>query len=243
MECRAFWRAKWGNRRDECEDACSANSLFGRFAVADGASESAYAGSWATWLVEHFVKESTGPVESWLETLPGIQAGWMAGFEGRELPWYSEAKLQHGAFATFLGLIVTDDVSDAATWEAIAIGDSCLFHTRGEQLLSVFPVTQADQFTNSPRLLGSRTAVSEIRANRLRSARGELQRDDRLWLMTDALAHWCLTEHQAARNPWQPLDALREAEFAEEDFANWIDQLRDNRQIHNDDVTLLAVWR
>jgi hypothetical protein len=243
MEYRALWQAKRGNRPEEYEDACSANSLRGRFAVADGASESAYAGSWATWLVEHFVKEGTGPVESWLDALSGVQTQWMAGFESRELPWYSEAKLQHGAFATFLGVVVGDDASDTVAWEAISVGDSCLFHTRGDQLLSVFPVTEPVQFTNSPRLLGSRTAVSEIRTHRLSTARGEMQPDDRLWLMTDALAHWCLTEHQAARNPWQPLDALREAEFAEEDFANWIDQLRDNRQIHNDDVTLLAVWR
>jgi hypothetical protein len=133
MEFREFWLPKRGNRRDEWEDAWSANTLRGRFAVADGAADSAYAGSWARCVVEHFVKQGTGPAESWVDVVPAVQAEWMAQFQDRQLPWYAEAKLQHGAFATFLGLAVDRDDSGATTWEAIAIGDSCLFQTCGEE--------------------------------------------------------------------------------------------------------------
>jgi hypothetical protein len=107
MEFREFWLPKRGNRRDEWEDAWSANTLRGRFAVADGAADSAYAGSWARCVVEHFVKQGTGPPESWVDAVPAVQAEWMAQFQDRQLPWYAEAKLQHGAFATFLGLATT----------------------------------------------------------------------------------------------------------------------------------------
>ena len=242
MEYRALWRSKKDQLPEECDDAWAANSMRGRFAVADGATGSAYAGSWAKHLVQHF-KEHAEAVEDWLDLLPDLQAGWMSRFEGRELPWYSEHKLQLGAFATFLGLVFQDVSSRTLRWEAIAVGDSCLFHTRGKELLAVFPVNDAQQFNNSPHLLGSRSAVSEIRAHRLSKAQGELKADDRLWLMTDALAQWCLAEHAASRDPWEPLESLREAEFAEDDFAVWIDELRDNQQIHDDDVTLMAIWR
>lgn len=241
MDHRAFWLPKRGNRPDECEDAWSANSMRGRFAVADGAAESAFARSWAQCLVDRF-KDASGTGESWVDALPAIQSQWAAAFHGQQLPWYAEAKLQQGAFATFLGLIVGAEGSTARWWEAIAVGDSCLFQTRGAKLMAAFPLTAAEQFSNSPHLLGSRTPVTEIRTRRLRTTRGVGQANDRFWLMTDALAQWWLAEHQAARRPWESLEPLLLPADAEEDFAAWIEDLRDRQQIRNDDVTLLAIW-
>jgi hypothetical protein len=59
---------------------------------------------------------------------------------------------------------------------------------------------------------------------------------DVLLLMTDALAHWFLTEAEAGRRPWETLAAR-----TDEDFAPWLDGLRQARQLRNDDVTLVSI--
>ncbi len=242
MQYRALWLERQGNHPDQWEDAFSVDADRGRFAIADGATESAYAKSWAQCLVDDFVTRSTENPRDWIETVPQLQAAWAARFRGVSLPWYAEAKLRHGAFSTLLGLTLTPGDASTAHWQAIAIGDSCLFQCREGTLRSVFPLESAKQFHNHPHLLGSRTTINEIRTHRLCVAHGQINADDRLWLMSDALAQWCLTEHEASRNPWPLLESLLPLESATERFANWINELRDLQQIRNDDVTLLGIW-
>ena len=43
---RPFRLQKRGNRLDEYEDACAGDATLGRFAIADGATESSFAGQW-----------------------------------------------------------------------------------------------------------------------------------------------------------------------------------------------------
>ena len=57
LRCRSFALPKKGNSSSECEDALSFNCERGRFAVADGVSESAFAGEWASLLCASFVAE------------------------------------------------------------------------------------------------------------------------------------------------------------------------------------------
>ena len=65
--------------------------------------------------------------------------------------------------------------------------------------------------------------------------------------MTDALAKWCLTEHEAGGDPWRELESLsrlatgRGAGGEGDPFAPWIESLRDSGRLLNDDVTLLAI--
>ncbi|MFV1968041.1 MAG: hypothetical protein ACC628_21660, partial [Pirellulaceae bacterium] len=55
MDFQAFWLTKRGNCPDEWEDAFQADASAGRFALADGATDSVYAQSWGQCLVDHFV--------------------------------------------------------------------------------------------------------------------------------------------------------------------------------------------
>src|SRR3954451_2851633 len=105
LHSRAFAVPKGGHAADECEDALACNNPAGRFAVADGASESIYAGEWARLLCEAFVADAAagdgnGP---WLglaqKRLPAL-------VHGRPAPWHVAEKLEDGAFAKFLGLVV-----------------------------------------------------------------------------------------------------------------------------------------
>src|SRR5262245_47644955 len=96
------WRVlrlpKDGNSDSEYEDAWAANPVGGRFAVADGASESAFAGLWARLLVEGFLTaRRPRDLRDWLGDARGQ---WSAEVMGLKLPWYVEMKREQGAFAT-----------------------------------------------------------------------------------------------------------------------------------------------
>jgi hypothetical protein len=223
--CQALCLPKRGHTADEFEDAFALDAAAGRFAVADGASESSFAGLWARLLVDGFVR----PAPGWLEA---ARRSWAAHVDGQPLPWYAEAKRDAGAFATLLGLTLID-----GRWHALAVGDACLFQVRGDELIAAFPLRRSTEFGNRPRLLGSRPpgAGDDERHD---EGRGDWQAGDRFLLMTDALAQWFLRRHEAGDRPWQELSRLAEATA---EFAAWVEDRRRQDGLHNDDVTLVVI--
>jgi hypothetical protein len=237
IRCVTFSEPKRGSGPKEYEDACAGNLALGRFAVADGATESAYAGVWARLLVDEFVSTGAAELDSWGAWLPTVQSRWEAAVGEQPLPWYAEIKWQQGAFATFLGVVLRPP-----RWHALAVGDSCLFHIRSQRLHQAFPVAHACDFTNTPWLVGSRDCSAQMLAQRSLHHEGEFQAGDRLWLMTDALAQWFLQIAELGHRPWELLEPLLHLPDAASNFKAWITTLREARQIRNDDVTLMAVW-
>jgi hypothetical protein len=222
---------------EECQDAAAADAARGCFAVADGASESAHAGLWARLLVEGFVAAG-GDDDDGAGWLPAAQERWSAAAPraagAAELPWYLEAGVRQGAFATFLGLAV-----DEAGWRALAVGDSCLFHVRGDELVQAFPVASSADFGNAPWLIGTRTVAADLARSHARRQRGDWRPGDRLWLMTDALAQWFLSDAEAGRRPWWAVSHILGGGASA--FAGWVEDMRGLRRLRNDDVTLLSV--
>jgi hypothetical protein len=152
------------------------------------------------------------------------------------MPWYLEAGLIQGAFATFLSLVI-----EKRRWYAVAVGDSCLFQVRRDELIRSFPVTRAADFSNAPWLVGSRTSPREVPHKNGLQQMGDCQAGDRLWLMTDALAQWFLNQAESGAKPWQALTHASNDTSSQQSFAAWIEELRSAGQLRNDDVTLLAV--
>jgi hypothetical protein len=239
---RAFWLAQQGNSPAEYQDAFADNAAAGRYAVADGVTQSGFARSWARLLVAAFVADSAAP-EAFVARLSELQARWREGLPA-SLDWLAEEKAQGGAFATFLGVTMTAS-ADGATheWQAVAIGDACLFHTRENRLLDAFPLDRSEEFTNVPRSLGSRAAIAGYWEKHAGHRRGRALPGDRLWLATDALAQWCLGECEAGFPPWGEMQLLCAEEEGDAHFVAWIGGLRDRpaRRLRNDDVTLLAI--
>jgi hypothetical protein len=224
---------KRGHALDEYEDACAGNAAAGRFAVADGATESSFAAEWARLLVERFVAEPTG---GWSDWLPTLRQRWAAEVGGRDLPWYAEAKFEQGAFATFLGVAM--EVRQAqGRWRAVAVGDSCLFHIRQDRLLRAFPLTRSADFGSHPDLVRSRPPDRPSRRPKRRRARGTWEPHDRLLLMTDALAQWFLKQAEQGEQPWRSVEESK----TDVDFGAWVEDLRDRGELRNDDVTLLTI--
>src|SRR5260370_22536812 len=130
----AFAVSKRGNSADEYEDAFAANPVKGRFAIADGASESFFAALWAKLLVDGFTRMSPRRVskKDWLKSQ---RAKWWSEVEALALPWYAEAKRELGAAATFLGLTLkTSRKPGAGVWLTSAGGGCwCVTNWSNEQ--------------------------------------------------------------------------------------------------------------
>ena len=212
----------------------------GRYALADGATESCFAGLWAKLLVEGFVHQGAGERRAMAEVASGRQAQWDANVRGRTLPWYAEPGVRQGAFAAFLGIVLARPSPASREWQAVAVGDTCLLHTRGRTLLRAFPIGHSRQFNNAPNLVGARMTPERVLEMESLWIEGRGKPGDRLWAMTDALASWYLAEHEAGGNPWSHLESLLSSPDGQQ-FAEWIEGLRDAGRLRNDDVTLLAI--
>jgi len=222
---------KHGNSAEEFEDAFACNEQAGKFAIADGASESICAGEWARLLCEAYVAGTSNGAEigSWL---PGAQKRWRKLVADQPADWHVQEKLRDGAFSTLLGIQIETTGESAGRWRALAIGDSCLFLVRGDALRGSFPIERAADFGTRPNLIGSRQR-EHLRAS---VVSGTLHPGDHLLLMTDALAEWFHARTEAGAKPWQELEELTSIRFPD-----WVSKRRSDHSLKNDDVTMVVI--
>lgn len=246
---RGFWLPKAGNRPVEYEDAAlprkaSKRSINDkpRFAVADGATETAFSGLWARQLVSAFVRKRLGlPADA--NELLQVRRKWAATVRKRPLPWYLEEAITRGAYAAFVGIeleLLTGVEPVEGVWTAVASGDCCLVQIRGSKVLATFPFTASEEFDSRPHGLISSLPMDDedlLGADQVRQ--GSWNMDDTFFLMTDAIALWFWHEWESGRAPW---DTLRNLDFPGGcTFVEFVRCLRDGGHIKNDDVTLLRV--
>ena len=244
----AFSAPKLGNLEEEYEDAfwCQATpDKQGQdysFAVADGASEASFSGLWANMLVKTFGSKYTNKA-SIIEALALLQNQWLNEVNTKPLPWYAEEKLRRGAFSSFLGLYINTKnvIADGYVgWEAIAIGDSCLYQIRNDDLIVCFPINHSNIFNNSPILISSNYDSNIDLNDNLLTLSGTCKTDDSFYLLTDALACWFLQSYEQGEKPWK---VLRDLDTIDEEkpFVDFITDCRKSKSIRNDDVTLLRI--
>lgn len=202
-------------------------------AVADGATETVFCDKWAYLLVKAYCENKLSK-QHWLTDLRQLQYQWHKEVNGQSLPWYIEQKRLMGAYATFVGLTLYENYHLA---EVIAIGDSCLFQIRAEQLNSCLPLQQAKQFNNTPFLISSHLLPDENLVKATHYEQLTWLRADEFYLMTDALALWFLQEYERCHKPWQILRQLTTSSFS-----NWVYQLKTLKKLQNDDITLMRIF-
>lgn len=270
---RVFSLPKSGNAPGEYEDASwprgpasrHASPLAGgapfRVAIADGATEASYSDIWAELLVDAYAQGRLGPA-ALLDDLIPLQNQWRGRVGEKLLPWYAQEKLRLGAFAALAGLSLRENppplesAADRATvaapagaWEALAVGDSCIFQIRDLNILRAFPIDDVTQFDNRPALIASCFSANQTIAASSHDARGDWSPGDHFLLMTDALACWFLRLWHAEADR----DALLQSLFSLdtiEDFTRFIAAARGSGEraglsetaaMRNDDVTLIVV--
>ena len=231
LEPSVFRLEKDGSSRAEYEDAIAWSRRRRRFAVADGASASAFARLWAQLLVRAYVSGALRADTIEADLAP-LQQRWSAEVEQRDLPWYAVEQARRGAFAALVGLTLHDD----GAWSALAVGDACLFVLREGEVHTAMPLSDPAAFGNQPLLIGSRPAANAcLRAQAaIVSASGAWQPGDTFLLMSDALAATFLMQAQS-RSALQVLEFDRTARG----FRRWVRMLRAERLLRNDDVSLM----
>jgi hypothetical protein len=212
---------KVGSGSREYEDAASGPVTEGdvvRFAVADGATETAFSGEWARCLADHAARCRLA------EGVERARASFADVVSARDHPepWYLEAKVAEGAHATVLAL----EIRNGGSWSAEAVGDCSLIHLREGRMLRAWPIEDPAGFGHRPPLVSSspETPIPEIE-----SAEGEWAAGDVVLLTTDALAAYLLAN--------DPNEAVG---LDERGFSIFVERAR-GRGMRNDDVTLIEV--
>ena len=236
----------------EWEDAAAFSERHGRFAVCDGAAAAYRAGDWARALADAYVNDFPAPdAAATVDTRARQLAGWFRtqteAWRAAQPPakaWYHEDATAAGSAAAFLGLQITrppvdrltDQSSDEVEWEAVAVGDCCLFHLRAGQLRRSFPITSASDFNRRPDLVPTAETRLERGLARLRTARGFARPGDAFVLASDAMSESMLAAADADPRLWSWIGF-----YGPEAFVNLIIDLRSNGAIRVDDVTLMIV--
>lgn len=254
IQVESFFMQKLGNQPSEYEDSFRYSLESGRFAVADGVSESCFAKLWADLLARFFVRSkwslftsksiSRKRKEKIIESfLSPAQEEWDSKIDWENLAWYVHEKAKRGAFATFLGLEIGkggDKRANLYHWRALAVGDCCLFHLSARlHLLKSFPMSSSAQFDNRPSLLPSKffpkmsgkQGKMEVYVDE-----GKVKPKEKLVLTTDAVAKWILQETEKGQQIWKEF-ILHKNEKTKSIF----EELIGTKKIRNDDITVLIL--
>jgi hypothetical protein len=226
--------SKRGNRPEENEDATATSPDALRFAVSDGATEGWESGPWAAQLVATHVSRPPEPT-TFTDWLADARNWHPPGHDGTNtaLPWYVTEKQAQGSFATLAGLeLRRSRQTPGWVWRAVAVGDSCLFYLRGEQLVLTFPLESAKEFGSRPALISS----SPAGCPEPQWCAGYAGAGDLLLLATDAAAAR-LFDTEARRTALTSVGASLAARDPEA-LTEWCRSVQDTT---NDDVTVLAV--
>ena len=236
-----LWLQKGGNEEQQYEDAFQRDPNRGLVAIADGASEGYASGAWASILVHRFIEEPPDQLtaESFWPWVAKHRPEWLLGIDFASLGWNHQIKAEGGAFTTFLcaqfQLDRNQDRPDTLSLRVLAVGDCCLFHVRGQELVQWVPPIAPENFSTRTELVASLAHRQDLNV-RAETFELRVQPGDLLFLASDALACWLLQQTHAGDVDWNKYWMLDIADWRQE-----IVHLRDQGSMTDDDVTLLVL--
>ncbi|HEV2962245.1 MAG TPA: SH3 domain-containing protein [Candidatus Angelobacter sp.] len=249
--CRSFQTHKQDEDMQSCQDAADGNAQAGRYAIADGATQSFFPREWAKLLVHHFCHNGADGKpfsflnKNWKDWLDPIQREWYKTIERevKEQPKYYNTNrftLREPAISTFIGLELSGGEQEETRWQAMIIGDSCLFHLSDSKLTS-YPLNHPNQFT-------ARTPYFASYASRNKDFEpkfvdGNAGKSDTIFMATDALAKWILLQYQAGCTSWQACWQRLSQITSDKEFQDFVQEKRQSgsNRLENDDTTLLLI--
>jgi hypothetical protein len=248
MEWRAVTLPKSSHNAEENEDAfapllgngdCVKESFF-QCAVADGATRSNFSRIFADSLVN--VSTNTERHAKLPDVIQKARQQWYQTLVQKEPSRMDVEKMKEGAYSTILWMKFfpegTDGNLSTNTWMAQAIGDTCLFQFRNENPIQILPIRRSSDFNNHPPLIGS--GHSQIEALGEWEYSGSWESGDDFFIATDAMAKWILEQVEVGKKPDLTLKQRLARESGIINFDQWIQSLRAQKEIRDDDTTL--VW-
>lgn len=249
-----MWLPKSGSRVEEYEDAFwprwNGTRELGRIhlAIADGATEGSFSKLWARMLVRSFgYARSPITSENLRRRVDRRCKDWSKQTAHLPMAWYAREKLRQGALATLLGVTLDSaerERNRGGTWSAFAIGDSCMFQIRDNELVSTLPMRRASEFGFQPRLVSSVPSKNSTLWTEIGSLehKGTWLEGDTLLMMTDAIAAWFLSDYEQGGMPWQRLQELASLPRPlSTHFGDFVTEMHRAGKMRNDDVTVLAI--
>lgn len=237
VETRQLLLPKLGHAPSECEDAIAVDTQKCRFAVADGATEAFDSRNWAQRLAQSWVQKQTGStVEEFREWVAAEGRELRDSWNGLSLSWYSEEKARTGSFAALVG-VELDLNTDAPSWKAIALGDTCLLHCRRGMLLKSLPLCRSENFTSAPVLVASDSSMHDACMKSVVIDSGSCENGDVLLLLSDGVASWCLERFE--KNDLEPSDFFETKN--EHELQRFFDDERLAGRMRNDDVAVVRI--
>ena len=224
---------------DDCQDAGKLDDEQGRYAIADGATRSFFPKEWAALLVKHFCKNTDLSLTetNWRDWIAPIQQKWYKQVEERvkerNLFYLTNSfNAEESALATFIGLEFNKANGE---WQAMIVGDSCLFH-RSKTEFESYLIEQSSDFTDRPEAVASFKKDNHPEPS---FKSGQAEPGDTFILATDALAKWIL-KHKEAGELNAALHTLKALE-TDEQFYQFVDEQRNSKDLGDDDVTLMLI--
>ena len=236
LQLRQLLMPKSGHDASECEDSIAFDIQTARFTVTDGATEAFHAQQWARNLADHWVRnEATLTLEEFREWVAAEGRELHDSWKGLTLSWYSEEKARGGSFAAFVG-VELDLKSNTPSWKGIALGDTCLLHCRGGELLKSFPLSRSESFNSNPILVASNVTLHESTMQAVVVDSGSCENGDVLLLMSDGVAAWCLQRFENG-----DFDPNFLSGKDDEELRRFFDGERQAGRIRNDDIAIMRI--
>ena len=214
--------------------------------MSDGATMSSFSGRWAKKIVESTKRfrnpkpdSDTDPFAAKLKNkLKEAATNWKQELP-KDLPWYAQEKAEKGAFASLLWFRLDKKANKAY---AVAIGDTNLFHFRGQEKIKAWPMEKFGDFNNHPILIPSK--IEELENFKVPSPFSKeysWEKGDVFLLATDALAAYIL--HQYETKPDDFSKALSELINLNSsgEFVDVVTRLRMEELMKNDDTTMIVI--
>jgi hypothetical protein len=236
--------AKVGNSENENEDNILAPSIIElesesiiKFAISDGATESLFSKEWSDLLVSCY-KDKPFDLNNLPLTINAISEAWKSRTSSIDLPWYTEQKMENGAFATFLGITLN---LEEQTFNSVSIGDCTLFQVRSNKLIQSFPLTSYEDFGNTPSMFATNSKFQTDFSKSVKYLNGLVESGDLFILASDALAMWIFKSLHQGERPWLNLLNLLNYEDYQTDFKNWAFNKIKDKEMKNDDISVILI--
>lgn len=214
-----------------------------RVAVADGTTEGLFSDVWAELVVNSYRDRGVALFE--VENLMTIHKEFIHQTcqQIAEMPearhWFMYEKLERGTHATFAAI----EFTKRNTVQMSAIGDSCIFWCVKDRCerdkIEMFPELSGDDFGICPASICHVPGTWHNLHSKIRSNEITLERNCQFVLCTDAIAHWLVKETREKNNllAWEEIVRLLDVAA----FNLLIEDLRESKEIRNDDVTVVIV--
>jgi serine/threonine protein phosphatase PrpC len=239
----------------DCQDSLAANVAIGLFAVADGVASTFYPAEWSKLLVDQFCYDNSRAnldlfqTQNWREWLLPIQDKWYSMINEKvskktgidSLHLRNSLISRDPAASTFVGLQINADNNNQGnqTWQAMLIGDSCLFHFSNGKFTSQL-MRRSQDFDYHPQYFSSIRSTSN---NNPTFLKGKFEIGDVFVLATDKLAEWILVQYEKGEETWNKTwQALMNIKNYRELFT-FVTNARENtvNPMEDDDVALIVL--